>query len=93
MKKSLTYDVSERMRGGILYPPPHLNLKEKSGGCLNPITIFIVVVALAAYLIFQGVKNFQLHNLNMSLKRRDSETVEKIADMGMSRTAARRVCL
>jgi hypothetical protein len=52
---------------------------------LNPITIFIVVVALAAYLIFQGVKNFQLHNLNMSLKRRDSETVEKIADMGMSR--------
>ena len=53
---------------------------------MNPITIFIVVVALAAYLIFQGVKNFQLHNLNMSLKRRDSETVEKIADMGMSRT-------
>ena len=52
---------------------------------MNPITIFIVVVALAAYLIFQGVKNFQLHNLNMSLKRRDSETVEKIADMGMSR--------
>ena len=52
---------------------------------MNPITIFIVVVALAAYLIFQGVKNFQLHNLNMSLKRRDSETVEKIADMVMSR--------
>ena len=52
---------------------------------MNPITIFIVVVTLAAYLIFQGVKNFQLHNLNMSLKRRDSETVEKIADMGMSR--------
>lgn len=52
---------------------------------MNPITIFIVVVVLAAYLIFQGVKNFQLHNLNMSLKRRDSETVEKIADMGMSR--------
>ena len=52
---------------------------------MNPITIFIVVVALAAYLIFQGVKNFQLHNLNMSLKRRDSETVEKIADMGMAR--------
>ena len=52
---------------------------------MNPITIFIVVVALVLYLIFQGVKNFQLHNLNMSLKRRDSETVEKIADMGMSR--------
>ena len=52
---------------------------------MNPITIFIVVVALAAYLIFQGVKNFQLHNLNMSLKRRDSETVEKIADMAVSR--------
>lgn len=52
---------------------------------MNPITIFIVVVALAAYLIFQGVKNFQLHNLNMSLRKRDSEMTEKIADMGMSR--------
>lgn len=52
---------------------------------MNPITIFIVVIALAAYLIFQGVKNFQLHNLNTSLKNRDCETVAKIADMEMTR--------
>jgi len=52
---------------------------------LNPITIFIVIVALVGYLIFQGIKNFQLHNLNMSLRKRDSEMTEKIADMGMSR--------
>ena len=52
---------------------------------MNPITIFIVVVAVVAYLIFQGVKNFQLHNLNESLRKRDSETVERIADMGMTR--------
>jgi len=42
-------------------------------------------VAFAAYLIFQGIKNFQLHNLNESLRKRDSETVERIADMGMTR--------
>lgn len=52
---------------------------------MNPITIFIVIVAFAAYLIFQGIKNFQLHNLNESLRKRDSETVERIADMGMTR--------
>ena len=74
----------ERSRGGGLLLPV-LNLTEKLGGFLNPITIIIVVIALAVYLIFQGVKNFQLHNLNLSLKNRDSETVAKIADMGMSR--------
>ena len=42
-------------------------------------------MAVVAYLIFQGVKNFQLHNLNESLRKRDSETVERIADMGMTR--------
>lgn len=47
--------------------------------------IFIVIVALVGYLIFQGIKNFQLHNLNMCLRKRDSEMTEKIADMGMSR--------
>ena len=52
---------------------------------MNPITIFIVIVAFAAYLIFQGIKNFQLHNLNESLRKRDGETVERIADMGMTR--------
>lgn len=47
--------------------------------------IFIVVVALVLYLIFQGVKNFQLHNLNISLKEKDSDTVEKITGMGLTR--------
>ncbi len=42
-------------------------------------------MAFAAYLIFQGIKNFQLHNLHESLRKRDRETVERIADMGMTR--------
>lgn len=42
-------------------------------------------MAIVAYLIFQGIKNFQLHNLNESLRKRDSEAVERIADMGMTR--------
>lgn len=37
------------------------------------------------YLIFQGVKNFQLHNMNTALNSRDSGTVAKIADMAVSR--------
>lgn len=42
------------------------------------------MIALVLYLVFQGVKNFQLHNLNISLKNKDSETVEKIADMKLA---------
>ena len=42
------------------------------------------MIALVLYLVFQGVKNFQLHNLNISLKNKDGETVEKIADMKLA---------
>lgn len=52
---------------------------------MNPITLFIIVLALAAYLIFQGMKSFQLRSLNTGLKNRDSEMVERLTDMGLSR--------
>lgn len=52
---------------------------------MNTITIFIVAIALAGYFLFQGIKNFQLHNMNTGLKNKDSELVSRIADMGLSR--------
>lgn len=52
---------------------------------MNPITLTIVLIAAAGYLIFQGVKNFQLHSMNTALKNKDSSTVAKIADMAVSR--------
>lgn len=42
-------------------------------------------MALVGYLIFQGVKNFQLHSMNTGLKNRDSELVARVADMAISR--------
>lgn len=52
---------------------------------MNPITIAIIVIVFVAYFIFQGVKNFQLYNMNQGLKKKDCELVEKVADMDMSR--------
>ena len=52
---------------------------------MSTITIFIVVIALVIYLIFQGVKNFQLHIMNTGLGNRDKGIVEKTADMPVSR--------
>lgn len=43
------------------------------------------MAALIIYFVYQGVKNFQLHNMNIGLRNRDSEMVSKIADMRMSR--------
>lgn len=73
-----------KARGGILIPPSYYST-EKSGDCLNTFTIFIAVAALAGYLLFQGVKNFQLRSMNTGLKNRDSDLVVRVADMGISR--------
>ena len=48
-------------------------------------TITIFIAALVAYVVFQGIKSFQLRNLNTGLANKDSEMVERIADMAMSR--------
>ena len=72
------------MRGGILIPPSYY-YREKSGGFLSTITIFIAAIALIGYLIFQGMKSFQLRSLNTGLEKKDSEMVERIADMSMTR--------
>lgn len=52
---------------------------------MSTITIFIAAIALVAYVVFQGIKSFQLRNLNTGLANKDSEMVERIADMAMSR--------
>ena len=52
---------------------------------MSTITIFIAAIALIGYLIFQGMKSFQLRSLNTGLEKKDSEMVERIADMSMTR--------
>lgn len=52
---------------------------------MNTITIFIIVIAAVGYVIFQGVKNFQLRNMNLGLKNKDVVLVEKTADMPITR--------
>lgn len=45
----------------------------------------IIFTAFLAYIAFQAVKNFQLRNLNVSLRKQDDEMVERLADMATSR--------
>lgn len=45
----------------------------------------MIIIIFGAYFIFQAIKNFQLHTINTGLKNKDSELVEKTADMKMSR--------
>ena len=52
---------------------------------MSTITIFIAAAALVGYLLFQGIKNFQLRSMNTGLKNRDSDLVARVADMGISR--------
>ena len=52
---------------------------------MSTITILIIAIALLGFLIYQAMKNFQLRSLNTGLEKKDSELVEKIAEMGMSR--------
>ncbi len=51
---------------------------------MSTTTIVIVVIALLGFLIYQGLKNFQLRSLSTGLEKKDSDLVEKIADMSMS---------
>ena len=52
---------------------------------MNTVTFTVIFIAFAAYLIFQGIKNFQLRSMNTGLKKRDADMVERVADMGISR--------
>ncbi len=52
---------------------------------MSGITAAVIFLLFAGYLGFQIFKNFQLHQLNAGLKAKDYETVEKLADMSMSR--------
>lgn len=76
--------ISYKYGGGILIPPRML-FRKKLGVCLNAITVFIIVIAAVGYFIFQGIKTFQLHTMNLGLKNKDAVLVEKTADMKMTR--------
>ena len=52
---------------------------------MNNITLIIILLVFAGYLVFQGIKNFQLRSMNTALRKKDSDTLEKLADMGISR--------
>ena len=60
---------------------------------LSTITIFIAVIAVVGYLGFQGVKGFQLRSLNTGLRNKDSDMVDRVAKMGVSRKLLGEVCL
>lgn len=79
-------------RGEDENPGPSSSIlnKWKSGGflnniSLNSVTITVILLAFLGYLVFQGIKNFQLRSMNTALQKKDSETLEKIADLGMNR--------
>ena len=52
---------------------------------MSAITASVIFLLFACYVGVQVMKNFQLRQLNGSLGRKDYETVEKLADMPMSR--------
>ena len=52
---------------------------------MSGITAAVIFLLFACYLGVQVFKNFQLRQMNTGLKGKDYETVEKLADMPMSR--------
>lgn len=52
---------------------------------MSIITASIIFAAFACYIGFQALKNLQLRSLNASLASRDFETVEKLAEMPLSK--------
>lgn len=52
---------------------------------MSGITAAVIFLLFACYLGIQVFKNFQLRQLNVSMKAKDYETVEKLADMSMAR--------
>ena len=52
---------------------------------MNTVTISIIIIAAVGYFVFQGIKNFQLHSMDVALRKKDSDMVERVADLGMSR--------
>lgn len=52
---------------------------------MSGITAAVIFLLFACYLGIQVLKNFQLRQMNAGLRSKDYETVEKLADMAMSR--------
>ena len=52
---------------------------------MNKITFTIILLVFAGYVIFQGIKRFQLGSMNTALQKKDSDMLERLADMGISR--------
>lgn len=52
---------------------------------MSPVTGVLILLVFIAYVAVEAVKNFLLRNLNVSLKKKDFETVERLADLPMSR--------
>lgn len=52
---------------------------------MSAITASIIFLAFGGYLVFQLIKNFQLRDLNISLQKKDYETVVQLSQMPMVR--------
>lgn len=52
---------------------------------MSTVTAMVIFLLFIAYVGVQGAKNFQLRNLNSSLRKKDCETVERLATMATSR--------
>lgn len=65
--------------------PLYVLKRQKLGVCVSTLTAMLIFIAFLAYVAFQVVKNFQLRNLNVSLRKKDYDMVERLATMATSR--------
>ena len=65
--------------------PLYVLKRQKLGVCVSTLTAMLIFIAFLACVAFQAVKNFQLRNLNVSLRKKDYDMVERLATMATSR--------
>ena len=62
-------DAAGSAAPGPAVPGPEI--RQKSGGFLNQTTLIIILLIFAGYLVFQGIKSFQLRSMNTALRAKD----------------------
>ena len=84
-------DAAGSAAPGPAVPGPEI--RQKSGGFLNQTTLIIILLIFAGYVVFQGIKSFQLRSMNTALRAKDSETLEKNRGHGHDPQASGRLRL
>ena len=57
--------------------PLYVLKRQKLGVCVSTLTAMLIFIAFLACVAFQAVKNFQLRNLNVSLRKKDYDMVAR----------------